>query len=605
MSRRASWFQKSEENVLSMENVVKAGCLEKRGHFRTNWQMRKFTLDDRNIKYFDENDKMKGSLDLLGAKIVDIGGANYFDFDIITSVPAIMLSKEKSYTLNLRASSYKEKEEWINMLRIVTSSIEVDISTSFHTGRISPLGYPSDSLLESFKSHDYDQTQSPKSNSITNNIEQQSKEESNSLLSLNNVSQNKATISAVNESTISAVNNEVDLVQNNLSDNEVKTESAISNSPFNQKDQSVSINNTLVDETETVITTVKVEESEIIPSTITTQESANITVSSPSLTSQSSNTVTNESISPQSLEFKEDVVNTDNVTTETKVESSHSIQKSTRIRSARVQIINKVNSDSDSGEEFVQDVLYSKIPSNLDEMIVKEGNLQKEGHIYKSWKIRKFVLSGKSLKYFDEKNVLKGAIDLEGCKIFDCKLDDEDRTKTNIDYDFEILSDPTIKNDKKISTDKNYIRLRALTDFEKQDWIHTIKQVLSSLQEGVKVEKVLTQKEKRILMEKSEKDKLVKEKLKEKEKIENLESLPILDQLKKIDPINVIKDTINKEIEENKSNFFDVITTLTKDVAPKTWMTVLFTLFALLVMNKWLSLLCTFFILYLVQTGKI
>lgn len=134
MSRRPSWFQKSEENVLSMENVVKAGCLEKRGHFRTNWQMRKFTLDDRNIKYFDENDKMKGSLDLLGAKIVDIGGANYFDFDIITSVPAIMLSKEKSYTLNLRASSYKEKEEWINMLRIVTSSIKVDISTSFHTG---------------------------------------------------------------------------------------------------------------------------------------------------------------------------------------------------------------------------------------------------------------------------------------------------------------------------------------------------------------------------------------------------------------------------------------------------------------------------------------
>jgi hypothetical protein len=607
-TRKLSWYQSDEVNVISMENVVKIGNLEKRGHFRTNWQMRKFTLDDKNIKYFDETDKMKGSLDLLGAKLVDVGGSNNFDFDIITSVPAVISSKEKSYTLNLRAASFKEKEEWIDMIKKVTSKVEVGITSSY-------IGYPSalsscatvEEPSESFNSNtSSDQNQSPKAISTTNNSDYQSpitsscKEESDSSPSvkiLNNLSQN--------ESNIPPVNEELD-VQNRLSDDKDLSESNKTHTPSFLKDQSRPTSTILNKEPESTITTLKDEEVEIVPSsTVSTQESAHISITPPQVTS--SETVTNTSSPPKSLELEEEIINPDIpstlpiIETKTIVKSpSKSIKKPAK-RSSIVQIINKVNSDSDSEEEFIQDDLYSQIPTNLDEMIVKEGNLQKEGHIYKNWKFRKFVLTGKSIKYYDDKNILKGTIELQGSKVFDCKLDDEDRTKTNIDYDFEILTNPTMKNDKKISKDKNYIRVRAATDFEKQDWIHTIEQVLSSLEEGVKVEKVLTQDEKRILIENFEKEKIDKEKVNEKK----VESVPILERIKKGEAINTIKDSINKEIEENKSNFFDVITTLTKDVAPKTWMTVIFTLFALLVMNKWLSLLSTFIILYLVQTGKI
>jgi hypothetical protein len=53
---------------------------------------------------------------------------------------------------------------------------------------------------------------------------------------------------------------------------------------------------------------------------------------------------------------------------------------------------------------------------DLDE-IIATGELFKQGRGRKSWNLRKFVLSGPFLNYFDNDNVKKGCLDITGCTL--------------------------------------------------------------------------------------------------------------------------------------------------------------------------------------------
>ena len=49
--------------------------------------------------------------------------------------------------------------------------------------------------------------------------------------------------------------------------------------------------------------------------------------------------------------------------------------------------------------------------------VVASGELYKQGHQRKSWNLRKFMLSGVYLMYFDHKGIKKGQFDISNCTI--------------------------------------------------------------------------------------------------------------------------------------------------------------------------------------------
>jgi len=106
------------------------------------------------------------------------------------------------------------------------------------------------------------------------------------------------------------------------------------------------------------------------------------------------------------------------------------------------------------------------------EKIYKEGWLFKRGHVVKNWKRRYFILTENSIKYFSKKpasnfdasQYLKGAINLQGAKVFANSAPSDGA----VQFKFGITS----------GTGKEYL-MSCYTDFEMQAWVKAVQSAIS------------------------------------------------------------------------------------------------------------------------------
>jgi len=126
----------------------------------------------------------------------------------------------------------------------------------------------------------------------------------------------------------------------------------------------------------------------------------------------------------------------------------------------------------------------NSVPIDIErEKIYKEGWLFKRGHVIKNWKRRYFILTENAIKYFSKKPVsnfdasqyLKGAINLQGSKVFA----NTTSTDASVQFKFGITS----------GTGKEYL-ISCYTEFEMQAWVKSIQSVISKEFESNKPQEI-------------------------------------------------------------------------------------------------------------------
>ena len=99
--------------------------------------------------------------------------------------------------------------------------------------------------------------------------------------------------------------------------------------------------------------------------------------------------------------------------------------------------------------------------------VVATGELYKQGHLAKNWKLRRFELSGAYMIYFDEKQVKKGEIDISGCSVL--QRTPEECRNQNAQFAFEI-----------VGPSKNLL-LSASTARNRDKWIKVLQKQIEAV----------------------------------------------------------------------------------------------------------------------------